>query len=212
VLTSPSIDNPHQRFFFKVEALQRTGSFKFRGALNAILSIVQEQEESTKIERHDNNTLEVITHSSGNHAAAIACAAQWASRKRSHPIHATIVMPRNVTLIKKRAVEEYGGEIVLVDNTNQARESMADTISQQRGAYFVHPSEDPRVIAGQGTVALEFVQQMKQEYDSSLDVVIIPVGGGGLAAGNTMALRALLGDKVQVRFTWNKIRHSHTIY
>ena len=86
----------------------------------------------------------------------------------------------------------------MVESTNEAREEEAERIVQTTGALFIHPSEDPRVIAGQGTASLEFVQQVK-DMGKDLDAVIIPVGGGGLAAGNTITLRALLGDKVKVR-------------
>jgi len=198
--SSQQLEQQQQQFFFKVEAMQRTGSFKFRGALNAILSIIEQvqKEEEEKDGPGKPGSISIVTHSSGNHAAAIACAAEIASSFSSIPVNATIVMPRNVTMIKKRAVEEYRGEIILVDNTNEARESMAESISQERGAYFVHPSEDPRVIAGQGTVAVEFVSQVRDLINGDLDLVIIPVGGGGLASGNTIALRALLGDKVKV--------------
>jgi len=214
--TKASDHNRHQQqhtekqFFFKVEALQRTGSFKFRGALNAVLSIVEQQQIQVHVEQEDNTIVKpqtstsIVTHSSGNHAAAIACAADIASINYASSsclkIQSTIVMPRNVTSIKKRAVEEYHGDIILVDNTNEARESMATRITQELpGAYFVHPSEDPRVIAGQGTVCVEFISQVREMLiDSDLDVVIIPVGGGGLASGNTIALRALLGNKIKV--------------
>lgn len=113
-------------------------------------------------------------------------------------VTATIVMPNNAPLVKKRAVASYGATIVEVENTNEAREEEADRIVETTGAVFIHPSEDPRVIAGQGTASLELVEQVRELSGNELDAVIIPVGGGGLASGNTIALRGLLGDKVKV--------------
>lgn len=109
-------------------------------------------------------------------------------------------MPNNAPLVKKNAVESYGAEIVEVAPTNEAREERADRIVEETGAVFVHPSEDPRVIAGQGTTCLEFVQQVRElAAQQTLDAVIIPVGGGGLASGNTISLRGQLGKDVKVR-------------
>ena len=210
-----------RRLFFKMEAMQRTGSFKFRGALNSILAIV----DSTKTESKGKAPLNVVTHSSGNHAQALAMGAKLASQKpitntvnndistdeawSRIKVNATIVMPRTAPEVKRCAVEAFGGEIVLVDGEdNASRANVADTIVQERsGAVFVHPSEDLGVIAGQGTVCLEFVAQVRDmlrpdcsgDIRCSLDAVIIPVGGGGLAAGNAITLRSLLGDRVKVR-------------
>jgi threonine dehydratase len=128
----------------------------------------------------------------------------------SMPVSATIVMPSNAPLVKKRAVESYGATIVSVANTNEAREEEADRIVETTGAVFIHPSEDPRVIAGQGTTSLELVEQVREMAGKELDAVIIPVGGGGLASGNIIALRGLLGQKVKVsrhrstRFLWKR--------
>eukprot|EP00539_Tryblionella_compressa_P013552 CAMPEP_0178825752 /NCGR_PEP_ID=MMETSP0746-20121128/6392_1 /TAXON_ID=913974 /ORGANISM="Nitzschia punctata, Strain CCMP561" /LENGTH=251 /DNA_ID=CAMNT_0020487543 /DNA_START=48 /DNA_END=803 /DNA_ORIENTATION=+ len=113
-------------------------------------------------------------------------------------VNATIVMPNNAPLVKKAAVQDFGAEIVMVENTNEAREEEADRIVETTGAKFVHPSEDPRVIAGQGTVCLEFVEQVREIAGKDLDAVIIPVGGDGLASGNIICLRGLLGDKVKI--------------
>ena len=231
VLTSRSLDDLAGRhLYFKVEALQKTGSFKFRGAVNAIRHAFDNnnnndnnrgggggvgREEDTNGESHSgvgttdkgpatvpySSSNLVITHSSGNHAQAVALAA-----KTVHPssIAATIVMPRNTPLVKKAAVQDFGGTVVLVDNSNQAREDEADRLaheaqSQGRTCWFVHPSENPFVIAGQGPVSWELVQQLQTQFQLARpDVVIIPVGGGGLAAGNTVALRGLLGDAVKI--------------
>jgi threonine dehydratase len=167
--------------------MQRTGSFKFRGALNAI---------KEKVSNTDDLSLTVVTHSSGNHAAAVALAARLSSTDKT-AVSATIVMPNNAPAIKVAGVKGFGGTIVPVENTPDAREVAADEILKTSGGIFVHPSEDPRVIAGQGTVSLELVAQVK-ELGHDIDAVIIPVGGGGLASGNTIALRGLLGDTVKI--------------
>jgi serine racemase len=193
VLTSTSMNRSapgaDRKFFFKNEAAQRTGSFKFRGALNAIRSVLEAQDP---VASH----LSVATHSSGNHAQALALAAKLSSTDQTK-VHATIVMPHATPLVKKNAVKDFGATIVMVESTNKAREEEADRIVEETGATFVHPSENPRVIAGQGTVCLELVKQVR-DMGEELDAVIIPVGGGGLGAGNTIALRALLGDKVKI--------------
>ena len=199
VLTSSSINRlAHRNLFFKVEALQKTGSFKFRGALNAVKEELERRSSSGSTDK--SSSLPVVTHSSGNHAQALALAAKLASTP-SCQVSATIVMPNNCPLVKKKAVADFGATIVLVENTNEAREDKAGEIREATGAAFVHPSEDPRVIAGQGTVCWEFLDQMKTEHPSvvtGLDAVIIPVGGGGLASGNIITLRSILGDKVKV--------------
>jgi threonine dehydratase len=191
VLTSQSLilSDVGKRYFYKVEAFQKTGSFKFRGALNAVKAELEKDQVTSPFP--------VVTHGSGNHAQALALAAKLASTE-TRIVSATIVMPKNAPNVKKAAVQDFGGNIVMVENTNEAREGEADRIVASTGASFVHPSEDPRVIAGQGTVCLEFVEQVK-EMGQELDAVIIPVGGGGLASGNIISLRALLGDKVKVR-------------
>jgi serine racemase len=191
VLTSSTLNEfASGNLYFKVEALQKTGSFKFRGALNAVRSILESHEQTSE--------LHVVTHSSGNHAQALALAAKLSSTETC-PVQATIVMPESTPAVKKSAVIAFGGVPVMVANTNEARENEADRIQRETGATFVHPSEDPRVIAGQGTVCFEFVAQMRDELEvPQLDVVIIPVGGGGLAAGNTIALRGMLGDAVRI--------------
>ena len=200
LLTSESFNHvqTHKTFFFKVEAMQRTGSFKFRGATNAV-----SLELAATI-----GPLSVVTHSSGNHAQALALAAKMSSSEH-RPVDATIVMPRNAPEIKQAAVRGYGAKVILVDNTNEAREEEADRLVRETGAIFIHPSEDPRVIAGQGTASLEIIQQLHEMGYQNLDAVIIPVGGGGLAAGNTIALRGMLGDKVKVR--WIENTRSHVV-
>lgn len=175
--------------------MQRTGSFKFRGALNAVLDLIVKK---------SGNDIQVVTHSSGNHAAAVACAAQVAQTIKSttfdsKSIFATIVMPENAPTIKVNSVKGFSGNIVFCESTNEARKSTAEKIVKEKKAEFIHPSEDIRVIAGQGTVCLEFLQQVRDlNSGDDLNVVIIPVGGGGLAAGNTIALRGILSDRVKI--------------
>jgi threonine dehydratase len=142
-MTSQSliINDDGKKYYFKVEAMQKTGSFKFRGALNAVKS---------ELEAFNGPSMSVVTHSSGNHAQALALASKLASNEAT-TVSATIVMPNNAPLVKKDAVQDFGAQIVMVENTNEAREEEADRIVETTGAVFVHPSEDPRVIAGQGT-------------------------------------------------------------
>ena len=194
------------QLYFKVEAMQRTGSFKFRGALNAIRSILEEEEQEAHHQQPSSTSstaptpLQVVTHSSGNHAQAVALAARLSSTN-TRPVVATIVMPESTPLVKQNAVRAFGGIPIMTANTNEARESKAEQIRIETGARFIHPSENPLVIAGQGTVCLEFVKQVRalqNHHTTTLDAVIIPVGGGGLAAGSTIALRALLGTTVKI--------------
>jgi threonine dehydratase len=151
--------------FFKCENFQRMGAFKMRGAVNAILKLNEEERAKG-----------VVTHSSGNFAQAVSLAAQ------SLGVKAYIVMPRSAPKVKKEAVIGYGGIIKICDNTNEARQQMADEIAAETGATFLHPSNDYEVILGQGTAALELLQ----EYPN-LDCIVVPVGGGGLAAGTIIA-------------------------
>jgi serine racemase len=198
VLTCSSINQvAGSQLFFKVEALQKTGSFKFRGALNAVRSILDEDGGTCTTDGPKKEALQVVTHSSGNHAQALALAAQLASSSSHRPVVAAIVMPDLTPLVKKNAVIAFGGIPVMVASTNEAREEAAARIQRETGATFIHPSEDPRVIAGQGTVCFELYEQM-QERSVRLDVVVIPVGGGGLAAGNIISLRHLYGDQVKI--------------
>lgn len=157
-----------RRLFFKCEHLQKAGAFKFRGAAHAIATLPAEQA------KHG-----VVTHSSGNHAGALALAA----RLRGIPAH--IVMPRTASAIKQRAVAEYGGRILLCEPTQAAREATAAQVMAETGATLVHPYDDARVILGQGTALLELLEQVE-----GLEAVIVPVGGGGLAGGTCLAAEA----------------------
>lgn len=169
VVTCATLDRlSGRRLFFKCENLQRAGAFKFRGASNAVLSLSPPQAARG-----------VATHSSGNHAQALALAA------RRRGIQAHIVMPRDSAAVKLAAVEEYGARIVLCEPTLAARESTAQAVVQETGATLVHPYDDPAVIAGQGTAALELLAQA-----GPLDGIVVPIGGGGLLSGMSIAVRA----------------------
>ncbi len=161
--------------FFKCENLQKVGAFKARGAVNAVFSLPEEVA-----------CMGVATHSSGNHAAALAYAA------RCRGIKAYVVMPENAPAVKKTAVASYGAEIVFCEPTLKAREETIDKIVRQTGSTFIHPYNDYRVIAGQGTAALELLNQVE-----NLDAIIAPVGGGGLLSGTALAVRLSAGaDRV----------------
>lgn len=170
VLTSVRLDEMSgARLFFKCENFQKTGSFKARGATNAILSLTDAEAARG-----------VATHSSGNHAAAVA----WAAGLRG--IKATVVMPRTASRFKLAAVERYGGRIVLCEPNHKSREEVARKIVEESGAAMIHAYNDPRIIAGQGTAALELMDEV-----SDLDMVVCPVGGGGLLAGSSIAAKGV---------------------
>jgi threonine dehydratase len=171
VMTSASLDAlAGARLYFKCENLQRSGSFKMRGATNAVLSL-SEQDAARG----------VLTHSSGNHAAALALAA------RGRGIRAWIVMPSDAPQIKSRAVEAFGGQIVFCEPTLAAREAAASELAQRTGAVLIHPYDNDRIIAGQGTAALEFIEEVPD-----LDFVLAPVSGGGLLSGTAIAAKHLI--------------------
>jgi len=155
--------------FFKCENLQKAGAFKFRGACNAVMRLTE-----------GSASRGVVTHSSGNHAQALALAAKL----RGIPAH--IVMPSNASPVKRRAVEEYGGRVVLCEPTLAARETTAAAVQAETGATLIPPYDHQDVIAGQGTAALELLEQVP-----GLDALIAPVGGGGLLAGITITTKAL---------------------
>jgi threonine dehydratase len=170
VLTSRSMDQwLGLELFFKCEAFQRAGSFKIRGALNAVLSLSEEEAASG-----------VVTHSSGNFAQALALAASL----RGIPAH--IVMPSNSPQVKQEAVAGYGGRIELCAPTLAAREEAAARVVRETGGTLLHPFDHPDVIAGQGTLALELNEQAPD-----LDAVVVPIGGGGLISGIALALQEL---------------------
>ena len=164
VLTSDAVDEMlGARFYFKCENLQRGGAFKLRGATNAVRSLP----EHVRV---------VATHSSGNHGAALALAARAAGRR------AIIVVPCDARPSKRSAIERAGAELVVCAPTLAARETTLEDVVARTGATFVPPYDDPRVIAGAGTAALELL-----EAHPDLDQIWVPVGGGGLAAGTVLA-------------------------
>ncbi len=170
VMTSATLDDLCEaEIFFKCENLQRVGAFKYRGATNA----VQLLDDATAARG-------VATHSSGNHAQALALAAQ------TRGIPAYVVMPRTAPAVKKAAVAGYGAEIVPCEPTLRAREDTLAQVVTETGAHFVHPYDDARVIAGQGTAVVELLEDA-----GPLDAVITPVGGGGLLSGTAIAAAAL---------------------
>jgi threonine dehydratase/serine racemase len=170
VMTSETLDRlAGRQVFFKCENLQKTGAFKYRGATNAIRKL-----DPATAHRG------VVTHSSGNHAQALALAA------RMRGIPAYIVMPRTAPAVKKAAVEEYGGIVTQCEPNLAAREEAAAELMKQTGATLIPPFDHPDVIAGQGTAALELLEEVPD-----LDAIIAPVGGGGLLAGCCIAAKGV---------------------
>jgi len=168
VLTSRQLDAiSGAKLFFKCENFQKTGAFKFRGATNAVQNLTEGQCAAG-----------VVTHSSGNHAAALAHAAAMRGVK------AYIVMPSSAPGVKKRAVAGYGAEITFCEPTLAAREAAAAEVIEQTGATMVHPYDNFYIIAGQGTAAMELADEIADP-----DAVIAPVGGGGLLSGTAIAIR-----------------------
>ena len=166
VLTCQTIDlMSGATVFFKCENFQKMGAFKMRGAANAILSLSSDEQAKG-----------VVTHSSGNFAQALALAAKKIGVK------AYIVMPKNAPQVKKNAVKTYEGEIIECDSNPIAREEMAVKVQKETGAKFIHPSNDDAVIYGQGTAAMELLENYPD-----LDYIFSPVGGGGLIAGTALA-------------------------
>lgn len=151
--------------FFKCENFQKMGAFKMRGASNAILNLTDEQKSKG-----------VVTHSSGNFAQALSLAA------KSQGVKAYIVMPTSAPQVKIDAVKGYGGEVIMCPPTLKDREETAEKIMEETGATFIHPSNDDDVIHGQGTAAIELL-----EDHPDLDYIVTPVGGGGLLAGVALA-------------------------
>jgi threonine dehydratase len=176
VLTSSRLDDASgASLFFKCENFQKVGAFKARGATNAVFSL----DDATAM-------CGVATHSSGNHGAALARAAKLRG------ILAHIVMPSNSAKVKVRGVEAYGAHIVFCEPTEAARESACEDVIAKTGATLIHSFENEDVIAGQGTAAVELLEGV-----SDLDLVMCPVGGGGLLCGTAVAAKSML-PKIQV--------------
>ncbi len=170
VMTCQTLDHMAGRsLFLKCENLQKMGAFKMRGALNAVRKLPDD------VARRG-----VVTHSSGNHAQALALSAKL----RGIPAH--IVMPRTAPAVKKRAVEGYGGKVVECEPTIAARNAAAAKVQAETGATLIHPYDHADVIAGQGTIALELLEQAPD-----LDAIVVPISGGGLISGITIAAKAL---------------------
>jgi len=161
--------------FFKCENFQKVGAFKFRGATNAILSLTGEEKKKG-----------VVTHSSGNHAAALALAASM------NGVEAHIVMPENAPVVKKNAVAGYGAQITFCKPTLLSREETTKRIMGETGAALVHPYDNFNVICGQGTAAVELLEE-----HSDLEIIVAPVGGGGLMSGTSTAAKGI-SSKVKV--------------
>lgn len=153
--------------FFKCENFQKSGAFKYRGATNALLSLSE-----------DDFNKGVATHSSGNHAGALAKAAQI------HGTKAYIVMPNNAPLVKIDAVNNYGGKITFCEPTLASREATLEELCNETGATFIHPYDNYYVVAGQGTACIELASQINEP-----DFVIAPVGGGGLLSGTSISAK-----------------------
>ena len=173
ILTSQTLNEmAGRKLFFKCENFQKVGAFKLRGGWNAI-SMLSDEEAAKG----------VCTHSSGNHAQAVA----FSAMKRG--IASYIVMPNNVPDVKLDAVKGYGANIILCEPTLEARETTLDEITKKTGAQVVHPFNNPNVIAGQGTAALEMIEDL-----GTLDAMIAPIGGGGLMSGTCVTTRSLLPE------------------
>ncbi|WP_394750155.1 threonine/serine dehydratase [Spongiimicrobium salis] len=205
VLTSTILnDKVGAQVYFKCENFQKMGAFKMRGAANAILCLTDAQRQKG-----------VVTHSSGNFAQAVSLAA------KSLGVKAYIVMPENAPEVKKNAVKGYGGEVIECPSTIEDRERVSAKIQSEKGATFLHPSNDDEVIYGQGTAAMELLEEQ-----TALDYIFTPVGGGGLLAGTALAAyyfadnckvvagepseaddayRSLISGKIEVNETSNTI-------
>ena len=173
VLTSSTINEvAGVKLYFKCENFQKVGAFKFRGACNAVFSL------------RDNEAAKgVATHSSGNHAAGLALA----GKLREISVH--VVMPRNAPKVKIEAVKGYGAKIIFCEPTLKAREAGLNQVKNETGAVVIHSYNDERIIAGQGTAALEFLQEYPE-----LDTIMAPVGGGGLISGTCIAAKGINPD------------------
>jgi threonine dehydratase len=188
VFTCSSLDEiAGAKLFFKCENLQKTGSFKIRGATNAVFSLTDEQAR-----------FGVAAPSSGNHAAALSQAARWRG------IPAYIVMPRNSSATKKIAVAAYGGQITESEPNIASREAVTAEVIKRTGAHLVHPYNDARVIAGQGTAALELLEEIPE-----LDVVITPASGGGLLSGTAIAAKSM---RPAIRVIGGEPRNADDVY
>ncbi|KAM6242424.1 serine racemase isoform 1-T1 [Porphyrio hochstetteri] len=211
LLTCGSLDRlARRRLLFKCELFQRTGSFKIRGALNAVRSLVEESKRAGA-----GLPQAVVTHSSGNHGQALACAAQ------AEGIPAYIVVPRTAPCCKQAAIRTYGATLVPCEPSDKSRAETAARVVQETGGVMVHPNQEPAVIEGQGTIGLEVLEQVRERQGldpaqgsaprrqrgskkqhshfcsmqaPEINAVVVPVGGGGMIAGIAVAIKALRPD------------------
>ncbi|MBL4900623.1 MAG: pyridoxal-phosphate dependent enzyme [Colwellia sp.] len=173
ILTSSFLNNlTGAELFFKCENLQKAAAFKVRGACNAVFGLSDEEAK-----------IGVATHSSGNHALSLS----YAAGQRGIPV--TVVMPKTAPQAKKDAVIGYGGVIVECEPSTSSREAVFAAVVAKSGADFVHPYNDPRVIAGQATCAKELISQVED-----LDIVVAPIGGGGMISGTSLTLSTIAPD------------------
>ncbi|XP_042735881.1 serine racemase [Lagopus leucura] len=179
VLTCGSLQRlAGRKLLFKCELFQRTGSFKIRGALNAVRILVEDAEKAGR-----ERPRAVVTHSSGNHGQALARAA------RDEGIPAYVVVPRTAPRCKQAAIRAYGATLVPCEPSDESRAETAARVVQETGGVMVHPNQEPAVIAGQGTIALEVLEQAPE-----VNALVVPVGGGGMIAGIAVAIKALRPD------------------
>ncbi|KAL3818076.1 hypothetical protein ACJIZ3_003981 [Penstemon smallii] len=170
VLSSETLNSiSGRKLYFKCECFQKGGAFKFRGACNAVFSLDEDQAAKG-----------VVTHSSGNHAAALSLAAKL----RGIPAH--IVIPKGAPKCKVENVIRYGGKVIWSEPTLQSREEVAAKVLQETGAVLIHPYNDGRIMSGQGTLALELLEQAPQ-----IDTIIVPISGGGLISGVAIAAKSI---------------------
>jgi len=192
VLTCRALDDMScARLFFKCENFQKVGAFKFRGATNAVFALSEEDARRG-----------VLTHSSGNHGAALALAAHLRG------IPAIVVVPANAPPVKRAAIAGYGARIVPCEPTLASREETAARVLAETGATLVHPYDDDRIIAGQGTAALELLADVPE-----LDIVLAPIGGGGLVSGTAIAVagvspttRVIAAEPAAADDAWRSLR------
>lgn len=197
VMTSRSLNEiSGAQLYFKCENFQVTGSFKMRGAANAVFSLTDEEASRG-----------VVTPSSGNHGAALARAA------RSRGIKAWVIMPNNSPMVKKQAVEAYGGQITLCEPTIRSRQETAAEVQARTGAVLIHPYDNDRIIAGQGTAAAELLEEIPD-----LDMIIAPVSGGGLLSGTSIAakgmrprIRVIGGEPKNADDAFQSLRDGHIV-
>lgn len=173
VFTSHTFNASYGRkFYFKAENLQKTGSFKARGALNAVTALSE-----------DRTVPGVITHSTGNHGQALA----WAAKVKG--LKCVVVVPRDSPTVKLEAILGYGAEVVLCEPNPVARQLTCDQLAKEKGYHFIPPYDDNNVIAGQGTIAVEFLKQVPE-----LNAIFVPTSGGGLISGIAIAAKAIKPD------------------